>query len=206
MSERTPLFTRTVLAVCIAHVSLILLCMFRTEEKPIATPTKRMIVKTVALQPINRVEGKQATTSPQSVSIKKSKVTPTKKENPKKNIKFEKAKKALAALSTEKSTSVLQDIKTVAVRSDQDYDIAAGSYENLLANILAQELSLPEPGDVKITLTIAKTGVVRQLQVIESKNQRNQDAVEKQIKQMHFPPLGKEAGMKNEKTFRILVK
>lgn len=199
MNRQDPLFLRTVLGVSAVHAAILALCMYHFDEAPSNTSAKRIAVKTIALEPVEKVMPKQT-------SAKKTHPVVAKKDKPKGNKKLQQAKNTLAALHTEKNSATLQDLKNISMRTDEMGGVTEASYEDFLIEMLVQELRLPEAGDVKIALTLAKTGEVRRVQVLESQNQRNKEAVEKLVKGICFPPFGKEMKGKNEKTFTILVR
>jgi hypothetical protein len=77
------------------------------------------------------------------------------------------------------------------------------TYLDELIRRLKLKLKLPDYGEIKVKLTIAKTGRVLKLAIISSKSQNNRSYIEKTIPSIVFPPFGSSFGHEQEHTFLI---
>ncbi len=80
------------------------------------------------------------------------------------------------------------------------------SYRDELASRLKLLLSLPEYGEVKIRLTLDRSGKVKKVEVVKAENSANRKYVEKTIPTLKFPPFGNYFGDSESYTFLISLR
>ncbi len=79
------------------------------------------------------------------------------------------------------------------------------SYRDEIAHRLKLGLRLPEYGEVKIKLTIERSGKVAQVQIVSSKNTKNKQYVEKTVPTLTFPSFGDNFNGSQQYTFVICL-
>lgn len=79
------------------------------------------------------------------------------------------------------------------------------SYEEILAARLKMLLTLPDYGDVKVKLTIERSGGVVSATVLRSESADNRTYVENILPTLRLPPFGKNFGVEPQHTFQIVL-
>lgn len=79
------------------------------------------------------------------------------------------------------------------------------SYRDEVAYRLKIGLKLPDYGEIKIKLTLQKTGKVAQVQIVSSKSEKNKQYVEKVVPTLSFPSFGGQFDGASEYTFLITL-
>lgn len=69
-------------------------------------------------------------------------------------------------------------------------DVKEAAYRDELAHRLKLYLKLPEYGDVKIVLTLERSGKVAGVKVISTQSKKNAAYIEKQLPALMFPSFG----------------
>ncbi|MDE3045070.1 MAG: hypothetical protein KGJ02_00270 [Verrucomicrobiota bacterium] len=64
-----------------------------------------------------------------------------------------------------------------------------------IALFLQNALELPEYGEVKVRLTIDTAGHVASLEILETKNEKNEEFLKKRLPELQFPCLNKSASL-----------
>lgn len=113
-----------------------------------------------------------------------------------------------------KNNSVPVGVKPVQLGSlSVDADIAGDtfnirevSYRNELAGRLKNLLKLPETGEVKIKLTLERSGRFLKLVITSFESQKNRKYIEQTIKSCNFPSFAGSFNNANEYTFSITLK
>ncbi len=80
------------------------------------------------------------------------------------------------------------------------------NYRDELASRLKLLLSLPEYGEVKIKLTLDRSGKVSKVEVVKAENNANKKYVEKTLPTLKFPPFGNYFGDAENYTFLISLR
>lgn len=101
--------------------------------------------------------------------------------------------KQLASLDTKQSVG---PIKTEAL-------VFENSYRDTLVSYLENALTLPEQGNVKIALTVNRSGVVKSVLVKEAPSKANETFVEKMVPMLLFPPF--EGNFKGESSHTFAI-
>jgi outer membrane biosynthesis protein TonB len=68
---------------------------------------------------------------------------------------------------------------------------------------LQLNIRLPEPGEVRVKLTLKKSGSISSVQVISGSKNSIKDAIEKKLKAVHFSPFGTSFPGESEHTFNL---
>lgn len=79
-------------------------------------------------------------------------------------------------------------------------------YQRALASKLRSLLTLPEFGDVKLKLTLARTGKVVKIEILSAKSKRNQSYVEEHLAGATMPAFGENFNGSNQETFTLTLK
>lgn len=96
----------------------------------------------------------------------------------------------------------VEDLNTPSGVSMSAHEI---SYRDEIAGRMKLMLRLPEVGDVKIKLTLDKSGNVVKVVIVNSESAANKTYVEKNVSTMSFPPFGSNFGNENQHTFSITL-
>lgn len=78
-------------------------------------------------------------------------------------------------------------------------------YRDELAGRLKLLLRLPEYGDVKIKLTLERSGKVADVAIVSSENAANSKYIEKKLPEISFPAFGGDFGSAQQYTFSITL-
>ncbi len=109
------------------------------------------------------------------------------------------------------STAIPDKINTLHVMTALA-EIAPGlsdqeaTYSQKLASFLQMKLRLPESGEVRIRLTLERSGNFNKVAVVSSKSDKNKKYVEKELPKLNFPSFGKNFEGKEQYTFNITLK
>lgn len=76
-----------------------------------------------------------------------------------------------------------------------------GDYPILLASTLKNTLELPEVGEVKLELTVRRSGQVMKVRVLHAASEKNRRYLEINLPQMALPPFGDEMKQETSHTF-----
>jgi hypothetical protein len=79
------------------------------------------------------------------------------------------------------------------------------SYQNQLIAFLKKALTLPERGDVKLSLTLNRSGGVKAITVKESASERNRAYVESTVHTLFLPPFANNFKGESAHTFPIIL-
>lgn len=82
---------------------------------------------------------------------------------------------------------------------------AERTYYDELVSRLKLALKLPEFGEVKLQLTINRSGKVVSVKSVKSKSKKNSDYVQTSIPKLHLPPFGQNFSGEKEHTFRLTL-
>lgn len=83
--------------------------------------------------------------------------------------------------------------KTIqSLQIDQTESLETPDYFLLLAHRLKEELELPEYGDVRLELTLHKSGKVLKVSMLQAVSEKNRKYLELNLLKMVFPPFGDE--------------
>ncbi len=114
--------------------------------------------------------------------------------------------KSRAALNSGPSQiQTLSSDSLIAFECDQEESFSAKekSYYDELIRRLKLYLKLPEYSEVKLELTLARSGKVTRVKCVKSKSQKNISYLEKTIPSLVFPPFGNNFPNEKEHLFRI---
>lgn len=76
-----------------------------------------------------------------------------------------------------------------------------GNYPILLASTLKNTLELPEVGEVKLELTVRRSGQVMKVRVLHAASEKNRRYLEINLPQMALPPFDEEMKQETSHTF-----
>lgn len=133
---------------------------------------------------------------------------------------IDKAKKSLAKLNGTSTGSSKASASTIAAApgllEDLQVDAKAVGVENGLTpdqmgyceemvSRLRLQLKLPEIGEVKIRLTVDRSGKVLGVKTVSAASAINQAHIEKVVPKLSFPPFGSHFGVDKEKSFLLVL-
>ncbi len=87
----------------------------------------------------------------------------------------------------------------------QSEAITFTTYEALLVAYLKELLELPEPGEVRLRLTVSREGRVRAHTILQA-TKSNRDYIDREIATLHLPPFESHFKDEKEHTFPITLK
>lgn len=222
-----------VLGVLAAHVLLLLALTLQPAHRPTNANARRVVVKTITLQP-----------SPSSKPAKSSSAPPSTKTPPKppqaaetRSVKKEaakappKAKKDEKAFASREAINKIQDhlnkISTKPLASVPAVDIqeparlevdklpdnnevyadgAEAHYRDELARRLKMFLVLPERGEVIVKLTLNRVGAVIKMSVVSTASAANKKYIEQSVPSLQFSGFGTFFGGEQQHTFTIALR
>jgi colicin import membrane protein len=137
----------------------------------------------------------------------------------KQNALLDKAKQSIAKVKTgyegkEVAAVDLSGLKTIealhidalpTTGSVSDFSQREVGYIDELVSRLKLSLRLPEYGDVKIKLTLERSGKVAKLEIVKQSSEANKKYVEKKVPALTFPPFGNNFGAEGTYTFLITL-
>lgn len=190
------------------------------EVKP--TPAKETKPKPPAPAPttkpkeVKKSEKKKEIPPPKvdKIETKKIETKPKTAVNPKKKELLAKAQENIAKIQSTrlnpmKNTANLEipKPKSFEIESPGESDLNDREigYRDELAGRLKLMLRLPEFGEVKIKLTLEKTGRVVKVMVIAAESDLNRKYVEKELPTVSLPPFGNNFSGMSEYTFSITL-
>jgi outer membrane biosynthesis protein TonB len=131
---------------------------------------------------------------------------------PKPTVDLSKARESLAALknqpqetSVARSNVVIPTLAPSVASLPQTSDPTELSYNDDLIVRLRSLLRLPEYGDVKVSLTIDRSGKVLAFEVLQSENAANKRYVDLHLPRCKFADFGKHFADENSKTFQLTL-
>ena len=215
-----------VLAVILSHIFFMLWLAMQASYTTPQMPARRVIVKTINLQPKqSQAQQKPTAPAPTQSAAKKEAPKVVKKEvaKPKKEEKPVPSKESISKIQENLSkinTKKLQDIPVVDIPANlmalevenlADLDDASASsaethYRDELARRLRIYLTLPERGEVVVKLTVGRSGNVLKLTIVSAANQANRKYVEKMVPGLAFSPFGTYFGGETQHTFTIALR
>jgi hypothetical protein len=133
-------------------------------------------LKTIAAPPLKTASAPQPSSKPAAKPKKVAAPSPPKKSAPK-------------PLPTKKELSIPVLTPVIAAPDVAEEKIDPSL---MVASYLKDLLILPEIGDVKVHLVINKQGVVEEVEILESKSQKNQDFLKNRLSEIAFPWLNEE--------------
>ncbi len=172
------------------------------ESLPVSK--KKVSVHTIELSPPQKtVIAAAPSTQPQS----KPKPKPKPKQQKKKEGRFsdeqkkslEKAKQALSQVNAPSSLNNVAISRLQTTESDS-------TYSDSLARALKSMLTLPEYGEVALSVTLDRQGNVVNLQVTKAESHLNQQSIEKALRHAQFSSFGSNFSGESEHTFAIVLK
>lgn len=206
----------------------------KEEIKPVAKPLPKKPVPKKVTKPKNVAKKKIKNQSfsitkknPHTVPEKKPKTQSVPKVNPaieRKKALLTQAQKKLAKISKSRNNTnysgssfadadipkVIQQLNSEELKlfeeSGQEWTEKEKSYYDELASRLKMLLKLPETGNVKIKLTLKRSGKFEKLSIISSNNSRNKKYIENQLPGLNFPAFGSNFENQSEYTFTITLR
>lgn len=82
---------------------------------------------------------------------------------------------------------------------------AERTYYDELVSRLKLSLKLPDYGEVKLQLTVNRSGKVVTVKEVKSKSSKNKDYIQKALPKLHLPPFGQNFTGETEHTFRLTL-
>lgn len=144
--------------------------------------------------------------APKKTETKKADVKPKTVMNPKQKELLAKAQEKIAKIQSVKNTPVkLPMPDLIALDAEPDLNDMVIGYRDELAGRLKLMLRLPEFGEVKIKLTLDKSGRVIKVIVISSESDLNRKYVENELPSLPLPAFGNNFNGMTEYTFPITL-
>lgn len=118
----------------------------------------------------------------------------------------EKMKESLSSLTPSSSASAAASVAPplVGPLASESWQRQASYYDRLIS-FLEGALTLPEEGEVKISLTLSRNGTVSQMSVREASSRRNRTYIEQELPLLHLPPFEGEFSGHTSETFTITL-
>ncbi len=200
--------------VIFVHVLIIACLLYLRTPQPKSKPRTPVKVQTYVVQeqtpkpqPVVQPKSQpQPTPKPAAVPkpvVKKSAPKPTSEPNRDKLVQM--MQQSLASLDTKPADSkpTTPSKKIGALASEAlTFETA---YQDRLITFLENALTLPEKGDVKITLTLNRTGGVKSVSVKQTASQRNRTYVESALPSLLLPPFKDNFKGESAHTFSITL-
>lgn len=98
-----------------------------------------------------------------------------------------------------------QAISSLKIETDKVETVADIAYEDEIRLFLKASLILPEFGDVKIKLTVKRSGKVTLVKVLKSESKKNKEYLEESLLQLKLPSFGKHFSGLEEKSFTLTL-
>lgn len=115
---------------------------------------------------------------------------------------------AAGSLDKIKLPSSLGELSVDSLRFEEsgaELTIRERSYRDELASRLKLLLRFPEYGIVKLKLTLARTGKVKEVEILSSESRENKAHIQKTLPTLLFPPFGDNFGSEASHTFQITL-
>lgn len=180
------------------------------KEVPVQQPTpKKVVKKLVEPTKIKKAAPKAPTKTPAKKVEQPKKANPT---NEKQKEMLKQAQKLMNQLERAQTKSVTTQIaipskiSSLQIDSLADENLGDANYRDEIAAYLKYQLKLPEYGEVKLRLTLARSGLVSKIEVLQSKSSLNKNYVEMQVPNLKFPSFGNLFNQANQYSFTILLK
>ncbi|MFQ5729753.1 MAG: hypothetical protein ACE5GN_05270, partial [Waddliaceae bacterium] len=103
--------------------------------------------------------------------------------------------------SVKKTSSELKDLRMIeSLRIDSPDIVCAEDkgYYGVLACRLRERLRLPEFGEVRIRLTLSRSGGVMKVETLSAESEYNRQYIEKMLPSLQFPSFGKNFGSEDQ--------
>lgn len=222
-------YTKAAIAVVSVHFILILWMVFYQDPVVPYKPRERLTVQTVTLSTKAEPIAMTLPEIPKPATVDKPKLNPTptikkteptrkveperKKEPPpqktqpapkQQTVSVDPRKKELLAKAQESIAKIQQNRATFKADVSGAENSPPGYRDELVAR-LQMMLRLPERGDVRIKLILAKNGKFVKMEILSSQSTVNKKYVEKSLPSIQFPPFGKEFGNASESSFNITL-
>lgn len=184
------------------------------KPAPLPTPTtpksssgpKRVEQKARQEQPARK-------TAPTHQTQPARKTEPTRQTEPSKKSESDKKPQTLAADPRKKellaqaqaSIAKIQQNRTAFNVEGGDKASGTPGYRDELVSRLQMMLKLPERGEVRIKLTLSKTGKFVKLEILSPSGGLNRKYVENSLPSIQFPAFGRELGNAIESSFNITL-
>lgn len=204
--------------VCACHILLVFWLGYVSNSTPRwEAPTKKVVVRTVTLSPkkntgkiqkpaaANRPAPKKTETKIEKVEVKpvpkkieakpvaeKTAKVPSKKQQD----LLASAKESISQIQENRSKMTYQTVSSSvkaelpAVEKNETDELLEFHYKEELAARLRLFLRLPEYGEVSIRLTLARTGAVEKLEILDVQSKANRRYVEESVPALYFPAFG----------------
>lgn len=130
---------------------------------------------------------------------------PSKKSSPSKKLSsvLKQAKQELASLSS----STESNVETLSIPKftlpSQSYSLA--TYEEQIAGELKRYLRLPERGEIDLRLTIERSGIIKQVDILKSNSTLNKNYVQKTLSSLTLPPFDGSFSTASQSTILITL-
>lgn len=188
----------------------------KTVSKPIIEEVKSVQPKKIEtvqesvkkIVPKKKSKNFQKKTEKPKTQVAKEKVKPAKKDLNKKKL-LSQAQESIAkieAASAKIGTVELKlpELRQAPLASDELSEGTVG-YRDELANRLQLMLKMPEVGQVKIKLTLGRSGNFMKLTIVSSESNANRKYIEKALPTLIFPSFGSQMGHVENYTFSITL-
>ncbi|MCH9611526.1 MAG: hypothetical protein S4CHLAM81_08870 [Chlamydiales bacterium] len=187
---------------------LIALFAFGIQKKCVNSEPGKIEVHTVQLQkpppkkippPIEQPKRVVQVEKPKPKAASKKVATPKKRDR---SALKKLLQESLETASSTKSEKVVQPQKVESLKSEA---LTFASYESLLVEYLEQLLELPVQGDVKLRLTLDRSGKVCGCEVVSACD-ANRRYIESEISMLRLPPFESHFKGEAKRTFPITLK
>lgn len=178
------------------------------RQEKVASPVKKPAVPIKPkAKPLKKIES-----APKAVPEKKEQVQDAQRAMLKQALdkmkKVDTGKVAYATSSKEvKTIASIGDLKidNLALNADASLTIKELAYRDELAHRLKLLLKLPEFGEVKLKLTVERSGKVAHLNILHSVSRENKLYIEKTLPTLKMPPFGENFAKEQNYSFTITL-
>lgn len=174
-----------------------------TSQSTQKSPKKSLIVQTFRSPPIQKVRSQPASKAPynQPTPLLKNSESEINKQKLLNDLsrhlsQIEPIEEPKGTLSSPPPLIPLFEIDHMAEEEITDYFV-------LIASHLKEALELPEHGEVKLELTVRKTGQIRKLRILHASSEKNQRYLELTLPVLTLPPFTDDLKNELEHTFTL---
>ena len=172
----------------------------KAPDKKTAQTSKKKETKTATAAPLKQEKANPALKTKQIELLQKAKESIAKVD---KNYSIS---GAAAASSTHLLKPIANlEIDALSIDSQADLNDREIGYVDELVGRLKLMLRLPEYGEVKVKLTLQRSGKVAKLAISSSKSEANRKYIEKTLPTLSFPSFGSNFGNDDQYTFTLAL-
>lgn len=168
------------------------------EEQPKPTPPKHTPAPPPKSTPKPTIDKPKPKPKPVA------KPRPSVKEDPNRDKLVQMMQQSLSSLNKETPAAKTSSPKQISTLASEALSFET-AYQDQLITFLEQALTLPEKGDVKLSLTLNRAGHVQAVSVKQTTSERNRTYVESTVPTLLLPPFDKQFKGESTHTFSITL-